>query len=136
MEVAGLVLGAYPVVIMVFEQFKTGAEYFSNWRQFRRQYEGFIHDIEARQLFFEGTLQDLLCGGVDPYLSGSNSKETFLRIVSDKSYTGWSDPKLTEHLKARLDKSYDWYMFTIKRIYDIFQEFQEVLDIQAVGRVC
>lgn len=134
MEVAGLVLGVYPVVILVFEQFKTGSEYFSNWRQFRRQYEGFIRDIEAQQLFFEGTLQDLLCGGMDPYLSGSNSKDTFRRMVSEKSQTGWNDPKLIENLKARLDKRYDWYMYTIQRIHDIFEEFTEVLDIQAVGK--
>ena len=56
MEVAGLVLGVYPVVILVFEQFKTGAKYFSNWRQSRRQYEGFIRDTEAQQLFLEVTL--------------------------------------------------------------------------------
>jgi hypothetical protein len=136
MEVAGLVLGVYPVVILVFEQFKTGAEYFSNWRQFRRQYEGFIRDIEAQQLFLEGTLEDLLCGGPDPYLSGSNSKEAFHRIVSDRSHTGWSDPKLTENLKARLDNRYDWYIYTIKRIHEIFMELEEVLDIQAVGIPC
>ena len=135
MEYAGLVLGAYPILILVFEQFKTGAEYFSNWRRFRRQYEGFIRDIEAQQLFLEGTLQDLLCGGLDPYLSGSNSKETFLRIISDKSYTGWSDPKLTENLKIRLDKRYDWYMYTIQRLYDIFKEFEAIIDIQVVSRV-
>jgi len=133
MEVAGLVLGVYPVVILAFEQFKTGAEYFSNWRQFRRQYEGFIRDIEAQQLFLEGTLQDLLCGGLDPYLFGNSSKEAFLRIVSDSSYGGWTDPKLTENLKARLDKRYDWYMYTIKRIYEIFKELEDVLDIQAVS---
>lgn len=87
MEVAGLILGVYPAVVLVFEQFKAGAEYFSNWRRFRRQYEGFIRDIEAQQLFLEVNLQDLLCGGLDPYLSGSNSKQNFLRIVSDPSYT-------------------------------------------------
>jgi hypothetical protein len=87
MEVAGLVLGVYPAVVLVFEQFKAGAECFSNWRQFWRQYEGFISDIKARQLFLEVTLQDLLCGGLDPYLSGSNPKENFLQIVSNPLYT-------------------------------------------------
>ena len=135
MEVVGLVLSVYPVVILAFEQFKTGSEYFSNWKRFRRQYEGFLSDIAGQRLLFEGILQDLLCGGFDPYLSGINSKEAFLRIVSDKSYTCWSDPKLTENLKARLGKSYNWYMNTIGRIYDIFKDFEEIIDIQAVGRV-
>src|SRR5580700_10080654 len=99
MEFVGLALGVYPVVILAFEQFKEGAKYFSNWRQFRRQYEGFIRDIEAQQLFLEGTLEDLLCGGLDPYLSGSSSKEAFHRIVSDRSCTAWGDPKLAENLK-------------------------------------
>jgi hypothetical protein len=134
MEVLGLALGVYPAVILAFEQFKTGSTYFSNWKQFRRQYSGFLSDIAGQRLLFEGILQDLLCGGLDPYLSGMKSKEEFLQIVSDKSYTGWSDPKLTENLKARLGNSYKWYMDTIGRIYDIFIDFEKIIDIQAVGR--
>lgn len=135
MEVVGLALAIYPVVILAFEQFKTGSGYFSNWKRFRRQYNGFLSDIAGQRLLFEGILQDLLCGGLDPYLSGIDSKEAFLRIVSDKSFTGWSDLKLIENLKARLGQSYNWYMDTIRRIYDIFKDLEEIIDIQAVGRV-
>jgi hypothetical protein len=135
MEFVGLALAVYPVVILALEQFKTGSEYFSNWKRFRRQYNGFLNDVAGQRLLFEGILQYLLCGGLDPYLSGIDSKEEFLRIVSDKSFTGWSDPKLIENLKARLGKSYNWYMDTIRRIYEIFKDFEEIIDIQAVGRV-
>lgn len=132
-EIWGLVIGVYPDIILAFEQFKTGCEYFSNWRQFRRSYNVFITDIERQQLFFEGIMQDLLCGGLDPYLSGRDSKQTFLRIVSDRSYPGWSDPKLTEKLRARLNSCYHWYMDNIWRIYDILKELEDILDIQEVG---
>jgi hypothetical protein len=88
MEVAGLVLAVYPATILAFEQYKKGAKYFSHWIQFRRRYESFIRDMEGQQLFFEGILQDLLCGGPNPYLIGGDSKDSFLEIVSDPNFTG------------------------------------------------
>jgi hypothetical protein len=133
MEVAGLVLAVYPVIIMTFEQYKKGSRYFSHWIQFRRRYESFIRDMEGQQLFFEGILQDLLCGGPNPYLIGGDSKDSFLDIVSDKDFTGWRDPVLKQRLVTRLDSRYDWCMYTIKRIYDIMTGLGELLDIQAVS---
>jgi len=132
MEVAGFVLTIYPVTILAFEQYKKGAAYFANWRQFRRKYEAFIRDMEGQQLFFEGILQDLMCGGPDPFLTGTDSKDSFLRIVSDTTYTGWRNPRLKERLKSRLDTRYDWCIDTIQSIYNILEELGNLLDIQAV----
>jgi len=134
MEVAGLALAIYPATVLAFEQYKKGARYISDWARYRRKYEAFIRDMEGQQLFFEGILQDLLCGGSDPFLTGSSSqsKDSFLRIATDASFTGWKSPVLKQRLKARLDSRYDWCVYTIKRIYDIMIELGELLDIQAV----
>ncbi|EPE34411.1 hypothetical protein GLAREA_10105 [Glarea lozoyensis ATCC 20868] len=118
---------------MTFEQYKKGSRYFSHWIQFRRKYESFIRDMEGQQLFFEGILQDLLCGGPNPYLIGGDSKDSFLDIVGDKDFIGWRDPVLKQRLVTRLDSRYDWCMYTIKRIYDIMTELGELLDIQALN---
>jgi hypothetical protein len=134
MEFAGLALAIYPATVLAFEQYKKGAKYISDWARYRRKYEAFIRDMEGQQLFFEGILQDLLCGGPDPFLTGSSSqsKDSFLRIATDASFTGWKSPVLKQRLKARLDSRYEWCMYTIKRIYDIMIELGELLDIQAV----
>jgi hypothetical protein len=108
MDVASFVLTVYPVTILAFEQYKKGAQYFANWYQFRRRYEAFIRDMEGQQLFFEGIIQDLMCGGPDPYLTGSSSKDSFLRLVNDLTITGWRDQKLKEILRIRLDTRYEW----------------------------
>src|SRR4051812_45006118 len=128
MEVAGFVLSAYPAAILVFEQYKTGARYFGNWVQFRRKYEAFIRDMEGQQLFFEGILEDLMCGGPDPFLTGTSSKNEFLRIVNDATFTGWRNPILKERLRSRLDTRYDWCIHTIQRIYDILKELGELMN--------
>lgn len=135
MEVAGLALGAYPVIVLAFEQYKKGAKYISNWAQYRRKYEALIRDMEAQQLFFEGILQDLLCGGPDPFLTGNSatSKDTFMHIATDASFTGWKSPVLKQRLKTRLDSRYDWCIYTIGTIYEILIELGELLDIQAVS---
>ena len=132
MEVAGLVLAIYPATVLAFEQYKRGAQYFAHWAQFRRRYEGFIRDIEGQQLFFEGILHDLMCGGPDPFLTGADSKDSFLRIANDPTYRGWQDPTLKMRLRSRLDAGYDWCIDTIQRVYNILQELGMVLDIHAV----
>ncbi|KAH6717894.1 hypothetical protein BKA61DRAFT_293944 [Leptodontidium sp. MPI-SDFR-AT-0119] len=132
MEVAGFVLTVYPVTILAFEQYKKGAKYFSHYMRFRQRYEAFIRDMEGQQLFFEGILQDLMCGGPDPFLAGAGSKDAFLEIVNDATFTGWRDPVLKKRLTSRLDTRYDWCIHTIKRIYNILEELGELLDIQAL----
>ncbi|KAH7370572.1 hypothetical protein BKA65DRAFT_471771 [Rhexocercosporidium sp. MPI-PUGE-AT-0058] len=132
MEVAGFVLTVYPVTILAFEQYKKGAKYFSHYKRFRQKYEAFIRDMEGQQLFFEGILQDLMCGGPDPFLAGAGSKDAFLEIVNDATFTGWRDPILRKRLESRLDIRYDWCIHTIKRIYDILEELGKLLDIQAL----
>lgn len=135
MEVAGFVLTVYPVTILAFEQYKKGAKYFSHYMRFRQRYEAFIRDMEGQQLFFEGILQDLMCGGPDPFLAESSSKDAFLKTVNDATFAGWGDPVLTKRLKTRLDGRYDWCIHTIQRIYNILQELGELLDIQAVSKI-
>jgi hypothetical protein len=133
MEVAGLVLSAYPAAILVFEQYKTGTRYFANWAQFRRKYEAFIRDMEGQQLFFEGILEDLMCGGPDPFLTGTSSKNEFLGIVNDATFTGWRNPILKARLRSRLDTRYDWCIHTIQRIYNILEELGELMNVQEVS---
>lgn len=103
MEVAGFVLTVYPVTILAFEQYKKGAKYFSQYVCFRQRYEAFIRDMEGQQLFFEGILQDLMCGGPDPFLTGASLKDAFLQIVNDATFTGWRDPVLKKRLLSRFD---------------------------------
>ena len=132
MEFAGLALGVYPAVVLAFEQYKKGARYCRNWIQFRTRYEKFIHDTGGQQLFFEGILQDLMCNGPRPFLTGIKSKDDFLRIVRNRSYTGWRDPKLKMALTSRLGDKYSWCMYQIQFIYEKMTELECLLDIQAV----
>jgi hypothetical protein len=132
MEAAAFVLTVYPAVVLAFEQYKKGAKYFDNWYRFRRKYENFTLDIWAQKLFFEGILQDLMCGGPDPFLAGINSKDTFLRTVNNESFTGWNDPKLEKSVKIRLGNRYDWCIQTIQRIHHILKALEKLLVIQEV----
>jgi hypothetical protein len=132
MEIAGLALGAYPAVVLAFQQYKQGARYCQNWMRFRRRYEDFIHDTAGQQYFFEGILQDLMCNGPSPFLNGIKSKNDFVRIVRSTSYTGWRDPKLKIALITRLGDKYMWCMYQIERIYTNLASLERLLDVQEV----
>lgn len=134
MEVAGLVLGVYPAVVLAFEQFKTGKKYFSNWVQFRRKYEELMQDIEAQRLRFQEVLFNIMCGGRDPYLKHiDNDMDAFLEMISSKSFRNWKDPELKTYLEIRLGDKYDWFRFTIDRINSLLGDFEELLRIEGVS---
>jgi hypothetical protein len=132
MDVVSLLLAVYPTTILALEQYKKGAKYIHNWRHFYRQYQHFILDIGNQQFLFENILEDLMCGGSDPFLPPCDSKNAFLQIVKSSSYQGWRDPGLEEKLNARLDNGYQRCISTIQRIYDIFVDLGNTLDIQTV----
>ncbi len=88
MEVAGFVLGVYPVVCLILDQYRKGAILVKKYRRFLRNYTSFIMDISFQQSNFEDLLYDLMCSGPEPYIIGSINQRQFLEIVRDKDYKG------------------------------------------------
>jgi hypothetical protein len=130
MEVAGLALGVYPIVCLLLDQYRDGAKYVKNYRRFLRNYTSFVTDIRFQQLKFEELLYDLMCSGLEPYLTGSISHQKFLEIARSKDFKGWNDPRLHKILTLRLDDSYDFTRERLNEVWDTFEELERLLQIQ------
>jgi hypothetical protein len=130
MEVAGFILGVYPVVCLVLGQYRKGAKFVKKYRQFYKNYTSFITDIGFQQLKFEDLLYDLMCSGPEPYITGSINHRQFLEIVIDKDYKGWNDLRLHKILEMRLDGSYQFALGRLNEVWETFEELQRLLQIQ------
>lgn len=59
-EVAGLVLGAFPLLIEALKQYEVVKSQVSRWRQIQVEYIDCKDEIEFQQLYYEDNLRELL----------------------------------------------------------------------------
>jgi hypothetical protein len=124
-EIAGIVLGGFPLLISALEHYRDGAEAFSDFLNFKHVYKKCRRDVKYLQLCFEGTLKDcLLPLVVDDDALG--------RLVSDPLGKEWKDQSLETLLKKRLPESYGLYMEMIEEINDIMAKLKEELVVEEV----
>jgi hypothetical protein len=74
-EVAGVVLGGFPILISALEHWHHGAKLLKNWWQFRREYRRSLDDINYHKLAFERNLQECLL----PLVADDDEVEALVR---------------------------------------------------------
>ena len=130
MEVAGIVLAVYPILVLMLEEYKSGAKYYRKWARFRQRHHNFVSQMELQQLLLEGLMQDLLCNGPEPFLLQVSSEKVFLEKFKD---IPWDSPNLERSLKARLgDSAYRVCIDHIQRISKILQGMKEAIEKSVV----
>ncbi|KAF2815607.1 uncharacterized protein BDZ99DRAFT_514269 [Mytilinidion resinicola] len=106
-EVAGVVLGGFPILISALEHWQSGAKLLQDWWQFRREYQRCLRDIGYHELAFRRNLEECLL----PLIADDDEVKT---LLADPAGPGWSVPELEEKLEKRLSKSaYEQYKQTI-----------------------
>jgi hypothetical protein len=135
LSVAGLALGAYPVLSHAFSQYKQGAEHCHNWRRFRTQFEAFSRKVDAECYFFENVIRDLLFEPPAPFPLRGISEEKVLESMRDQNNAIWQSTELKRTIRLRLDDRYDWFLATIQEIWETQNELCRQLQIsETVGR--
>jgi hypothetical protein len=59
-EIAGLILGAFPVLIYTLEKYREGAEALVDWWRIQRAYRKCRQDLQFHQILFEGNVERFL----------------------------------------------------------------------------
>lgn len=118
-EVAGLVLGGFPILISALEKWKDGAQVLQDWWQIKREYRRCVHDIEYQSLSFERNLEECLL----PLITDGDQLAI---LIADAGGDSWKAPELEERLKKRLsDRAYRSYLATIGDMKDTMLELQD-----------
>jgi len=121
-EVAGLVLGAFPLTIAALEHYRTTAETLGVFWKIRREYQKWIHGLNICQLAFEQNLEQFLL----PLIADEDELQ---RLISDPGSSEWQNPDLEIRLRQRLPKSYDLYLESIEHIKEVMNDLKSELGI-------
>ncbi|KAK0614454.1 hypothetical protein B0T14DRAFT_570391 [Immersiella caudata] len=119
-EIAGIVLGAFPVAISALQGYRRAAEMIDCWHEIRREHSKCSHEIQFHQLRYTCTVKRLLLPLVV-------DDDTIARLVADPRGEFWKAPFIADALEKRLQDSYTLYFETITEIRRTIDELNEEL---------
>jgi hypothetical protein len=131
-EVAGLVLGAYPILIWACGKYKDVFQGMEGWLAFRSRFEEFLLALETERICYSNTLKNLLLKGPSPYFQSIEKAELVLR---NPEHEEWRNDELEENLRLRLGDGFGACIGIIKKLNNVMTELYRLLDISR-GQVC
>jgi hypothetical protein len=121
-EIAGLVLGAFPLLIHALESYREGAEVVSDWWQIQSAYQKCKQDLKYHQLLFEGNIERFLL----PLVVDDDELK---QLMENPAGTAWEDPKLEQKLQERLPRAYDTFLGVMVDINKLMESFKKALGV-------
>ena len=114
-EIAGLVLGALPILISALENYKAGKGPVASWRKWRGLLDILIHRLHSARCVFTLKLETLLiAAGID--CQTLQNEQHYIRILTDEKVA----QKLQEYLRSSFD-----------RFQSVVQEYERCLKLIA-----
>ncbi|KAI8635552.1 hypothetical protein F5Y19DRAFT_408285 [Xylariaceae sp. FL1651] len=121
-EVAGLVLGAFPVAIWALEQYRDVARRMGFWYEIRSEYQRSNNELKFHRLSFERNLEQLLF----PIVSDESQLQD---LIAEPGGPGWHNPAIQQALEKRLQKSYQLYLEILDEMRQAMQELNKELSV-------
>jgi len=125
-EIAGLVLGAFPLLLEAAKELRGVFRDVRTWWKFEREFEDLISSVEREQIAFSLNL-DILLARLDI------SEEEREAMQFDPNSVLWHSSRIQTKLERRINAWYfPWFM---KELKDIEDSLEELCDILAIGKV-
>lgn len=124
-EVAGLVLGAFPILIHALDRYREGAEVLMDWWRIQRAYKKCRQDLSYHQLLFEGNIERFLL----PLVVDDDEMKA---LMADPAGDGWEDKELETRLQERLPKSYNLFLDIMANINELMETLKKELGINNI----
>ena len=126
-EVAGLIFGAFPLVITGLEHYAEGVSTIRVMFSYPSEFRGLSRRLMVEQRIFWNTMELLLLDIVEDRL--------LIRLLANVGGETWSDPEIDKALQRKLDSSYRVYVEIIKSIHEKLKQFKDRLKLDEVGKV-
>ncbi|KAF2705150.1 hypothetical protein K504DRAFT_440106 [Pleomassaria siparia CBS 279.74] len=120
LEIAGLLLAAFPLLINGIEHWRDVAKVGGFFWRMRKEYKRCQQEIQFHGLMYKNSLRELLL----PLVPDAGEVE---KLIADPGGKGWHDMSLQERLQNRLHESYQLYRDTITEMNDIAEELKKEL---------
>ena len=122
-EIAGLVLGAFPVVLSCLESYREGFEPLEDWWNFRTHFIAFTDDVRHQMMRYNENLIRLL----DPIITDS---ETLTVLVGYANDPRWTDGSLSGPLEQRLASEHGRFLRIIQRMECDIGELKKLMGMR------
>lgn len=122
-EIAGLVLGAFPILLSACEKYKENCEPFLDWWRFEQVLGNLIRPVICEEVFFKQNLEELLLPIVD-------SDEDLQEMCADPKSDLWQDPVLDKLLHERLGTNYSIYFDMVTDMSKQLEKIGKVLGVE------
>ncbi|CZR68674.1 uncharacterized protein PAC_18573 [Phialocephala subalpina] len=122
-EIAGFVLGGFPLLISAAEHYREGFEPLLKWKRFRTEFICFIDAVDIEKQLYDQMLERFL-------LSANVPHEELQLFMTKRDYEGWHRADLVDVLQRHLGTSYPVYMSTINTMTKLMAELQDVLSLK------
>src|ERR1700761_7732914 len=125
-EVAGLVLGALPLVIAGIESYNESLDPLKAFYRWERELPHFIHKLRQQHVHFEQTLRILFA---------PITTDTKLAQMIADPIGAWKDEEVAENLRYKLDEAFRAYESTIEDMGKIMVKIASKLDLERASSV-
>lgn len=124
LEVAGIVLGALPLIISALESLRDGASRLGRLIKFNAEYSKTWGEVEDEELMYRLQLKRLLKPLVRDDVLADDDLEV---LLLDPSADSWKEPDLDNALRERLGESYERYFANVDAIQVLAWEILQPL---------
>ncbi|KAF7538247.1 hypothetical protein G7054_g3085 [Neopestalotiopsis clavispora] len=124
LEIAGIVLGAFPLAIEGFKAYGNLARRCEIWRHIRKEYQKCLRELKYHHVLFAQHLRCLLLPLV---VEPSRIKS----LIAHPCGKEWEDIDLDQALRDRLHHSYDVYVDIIGSLQSLLENAKEHLGIES-----
>jgi hypothetical protein len=127
LEVAGVVLGALPLVISALEHYANGVQTAKRYLRYKSELKSLILQINTERGIFINTLEQLLGGLV--------RIEHMTEFLSNPGKDAWQDAEVDSKLRGRLRGVYKIYLGNVQGMEQSLKSIMEKLALDAEGKV-
>ncbi|OMP81792.1 hypothetical protein BK809_0006100 [Diplodia seriata] len=127
-EVAGLVLGALPLIIHAITVYADGVSTVERYFKYEIPLRNLHRALEAEYVIYQNTCEELLNGIVE-------GNEQRAALLDKPGGPDWAKPALEERLKQRLSRAYTAYIGTMKSMKDTVSGIEALLKLDKTGKV-
>ena len=123
-EIAGVILATFPLLISAIEYYENGFQPIKEWIRFRGEFATFMNALIRQKIFFRQNIEELL----SPIISSEYEMSLMLDHPGGRA---WSDNELDDKLRRRLPGKYEYesYTTTVSYILETLEKLKAKLKV-------
>ena len=127
-EVAGIALAVFPVLVHGMTCFVDGIQTIRYWRRYRVRLQDYADILETQMAYYQDTLEELLTGIVQ-------SEDEIRDLMEVPRGAMWKKAEYEEKFRQRLGHSHAIYLKMADRLVNALNSMCEKLGIDPSGKV-